>query len=98
VHFYSNFWSFKRSNRGAMTQCRADRRLAAPRCRAPRLPRHPRPTRAFSRPPRAFPMTRVPRRLVLRTVSYAPRYGPSVRSPFARSRAPPRRRRRSTGC
>jgi hypothetical protein len=38
VHFYSNFWSFKRSNRGAMTRFRASRRRTAPRhdvtCRA----------------------------------------------------------------
>jgi hypothetical protein len=36
VHFYSNFWSFRRSNRGAVTQGWAGRRRVAP---APRLPR-----------------------------------------------------------
>jgi hypothetical protein len=68
VHFYSNFWSFKCSNRGAVTQGRAGRRHATPR-----LPRRPRPMRAFPRSPRAFPTLHVPRCLVLRAVPYTPR-------------------------
>jgi hypothetical protein len=63
---------------------------------APRLPLDLRPTRAFPRPSRALPMPRVPRHLVLRAVPYAPRYGLSVRPPFVRSRALPRRRRWSS--
>jgi hypothetical protein len=47
VHFYSNFWSFKRSNRGTMTQFRASRRRAPP-------PRLPGLARAFPRH-RTFP-------------------------------------------
>jgi hypothetical protein len=53
--------------------------------------------RAFPRSSRAFPMPRVSRGLVLRAVPYAPRYGPSIRPSFVRSRALLRRRRRSSG-
>jgi hypothetical protein len=53
MHFYSNFWSFRRSNRGAVSQGRAGRHRTAPRrnvahraCAAPT---------SASEPPRAFP-------------------------------------------
>jgi hypothetical protein len=49
VHFYSNFWSFKRSNRCTMTQSRASRCHVATSRALP--PRHPSLARAFPRHP-----------------------------------------------
>jgi hypothetical protein len=46
VHFYSNFWIFKRANRGATTQGRASRRRATP-CRDVK---HRAPRRTYAAP------------------------------------------------
>jgi hypothetical protein len=71
VHFNSIFWSFKCSNRGAVTQGRAGRRHAAPRLPNALCPKTPRalrrPVRAAPCPPvrRGFPCARRSRPLAV---------------------------------